>query len=122
MAAMTVSLGSIVVLPSFALIVTAGALGGTGSGFVFIPWLLLIQHHSGETIRGRVVAAAEAFDQIAFLAGMGLAVPVIAYAKPHHAYALTGVLLAVATAITAVSSSSRPGGARYWRIASEHPR
>jgi MFS family permease len=107
MAAMTISLGSIIVLPSFALIIAAGALGGAGSGFVFIPWLLLIQHYSSETIRGRVVAAAEAFDQMAFLVGMAVAVPVIAYAKPHHAYALTGLLLAAATAITAVSGSTR---------------
>ena len=104
MAAMGVSLGSIAALPNFPLIVAAGAVGGAGSGFVFIPWLLLIQHHSGDAIRGRVVAAAEGFDQVAFLAGMGIAVPVISYANPHHAYALAGLLLAAATIITAGSS------------------
>jgi MFS family permease len=109
MAAMAVSLGSIVILPTFALIVAAGALGGAGSGFVFIPWLLLIQHHSTDSFRGRVVAAAETFDQVAFLAGMGAAVPVISYANPHHAYALAGLLLALATVITAVTGSTQPG-------------
>jgi MFS family permease len=108
MAAMAISLGSIVVLPTFALIVAAGAVGGAGSGFVFIPWLLLIQHHSTDAIRGRVVAAAEAFDQISFLAGMGAAVPVISITDPHHAYALAGLLLTAATVITAVSSPRRP--------------
>jgi MFS family permease len=106
MAAMAISLGSIVVLPSFALIVAAGAIGGAGSGFVFIPWLLLIQHYSSDALRGRVVAAAEGFDQIAFLVGMGAAVPVITYANPHHAYALAGLMLGIATAITAVFSST----------------
>jgi MFS family permease len=104
MAAMAISLGSIVVLPTFALIVAAGVIGGAGSGFVFIPWLLLIQHHSSDAVRGRVVAAAEAFDQISFLAGMVAAVAVISITNPHHAYALTGLLLAAATLITAVSS------------------
>jgi MFS family permease len=108
MAAMAISLGSIVVLPTFALIVAAGAVGGAGSGFVFIPWLLLIQHHSTDAIRGRVVAAAEAFDQIAFLVGMGAAVPVISITGPHQAYALAGLLLTAATIITAVSSPRRP--------------
>jgi MFS family permease len=108
MAAMAISLGSIVVLPTFALIVTAGVIGGAGSGFVFIPWLLLIQHHSADAVRGRVVAAAEAFDQISFLAGMGAAVPVISMTNPHQAYALTGVLLTTATIITAVSRPRRP--------------
>lgn len=103
MAAMTVSLGSIPLLPTFALIVAAGSLGGAGSGFVFIPWLLLIQHHSTDAVRGRVVAAAEAFDQIALLVGMVSVVPIIAYAKPHHAYALTGLLLAVATGVVALA-------------------
>jgi MFS family permease len=108
MAAMALSLGSIVFLPTFALIVAAGAIGGVGSGFVFIPWLLLIQHHSTDAVRGRVVAAAEAFDQIFFLAGMGAAVPVISMTNPHHAYALAGILLTAATLITAVSSPRRP--------------
>ncbi len=105
MAAMAVSLGSIAVLPTFPLIVAAGAIGGAGSGFVFIPWLLLLQHHSPDHVRGRVVAAADAFDQIAFLAGMGLAVPAIALANPHRAYALAGMLLVAATAMTALSNA-----------------
>jgi MFS family permease len=105
MGAMALSLGSIAVLPTFPLIVAAGAVGGAGSGFVFIPWLLLLQHHSPDPIRGRVVAAADAFDQIAFLAGMGLAVPAIWLADPHRAYALAGLLLVAATAMTAVASA-----------------
>ncbi|HEX6392626.1 MAG TPA: MFS transporter [Acidimicrobiales bacterium] len=106
-AAMGISLGSIIVLPDFPLIVGAGAIGGAGSGFVFIPWLLLLQRHSSEAIRGRVVAAAEGFDQVAFLIGMVIAVPIISWANPHHAYAIAGVLLAAATAITAVFGSTR---------------
>jgi MFS family permease len=111
MAAMAVSLGSIVVLPNFALIVAAGAIGGAGSGFVFIPWLLLIQHHAPDAIRGRVVAAAEAFDQMAFLAGMGVAVPAIALTNPHQAYAVCGVLLTAAAGIAAASSTTRASAA-----------
>jgi ENTS family enterobactin (siderophore) exporter len=104
MGAMAISIGSIVVLPTFALIVAAGALGGAGSGFVFVPWLILIQHHSPDAVRGRVVAAADAFDQICFLAGMGASVPFISATNPHVAYGLAGLLLAVATFITAVTS------------------
>jgi MFS family permease len=110
MAAMAISLGVIPLLPSFALIVAAGAIGGAGSGFVFIPWLLLIQHHSPDMIRGRVVAAAETFDQIAFVAGMGCAVPAISLTNPQQAYALAGILLSAATAITAMASTTRPRG------------
>jgi predicted MFS family arabinose efflux permease len=96
MAAMAVSLGSIVVLPNFPLIVAAGALGGVGNGFVFIPWLLVVQHHTADSVRGRVIAASDAFDQVALLCGMGLGVPVIALLGAHHAYGLTGLLLAAA--------------------------
>jgi MFS family permease len=112
MAGMAVSLGSIPLLPNFALIVAAGAIGGVGNGFVFIPWLLLVQHHTGDAIRGRVVAAAEAFEQLAFLAGMGAIVPVIASVGPHRAYAIPGALLAVAAgAATAPPRAARPATA-----------
>lgn len=37
--AMAVSLGLIPVLPTFPLIFGAGAVGGTGSGMTFVPWL-----------------------------------------------------------------------------------
>jgi hypothetical protein len=122
MAAMAISLGSIVVLPTFAMIVSAGVFGGAGSGFVFIPWLLLIQHHSTDAVRGRVVAAAEAFDQISFLAGMGVAVPIISMTNPQQAYALAGLLLTAATVITAVSSPRRPvvGPASALTTADDH--
>jgi MFS family permease len=105
MGAMAISLGSIPFLPTFALIVAAGAIGGAGSGFVFIPWLLLLQHHSADHVRGRVVAATEAFDQIAFLVGMGVVVPVISLANPHDAYAVAGVLLMAATAVCTVANA-----------------
>ena len=107
MAAMAVSLGSIAFLPKFAIIVVAGTVGGAGSGFVFIPWLLLIQHMSPDAVRGRVLAAAEAFDQVSFMAGMGLAVPAISIVNPHRAYGLTGLLLVTATVITAVTAGPR---------------
>ena len=105
MAAMAVSLGSIAFLPTFAIIVVAGTVGGFGSGFVFIPWLLLIQHMSPDWMRGRVVAAAEVFEQVAFIAGMGAAVPAISVLNAHHAYGLTGLLLLLATAIAAATGA-----------------
>jgi MFS family permease len=109
MAAMVVSLGSIVVLPNFPLIVAAGALGGVGNGFVFIPWLLVVPHHTADAIRGRVIAATDAFNQAAFLCGMGVGVPFIALVGAHHAYGLTGVLLAVSALLAsrAVPRSAR---------------
>lgn len=97
MLAMAVSLGSIVVLPSFALIVAAGTFGGVGNGFVFIPWLLVIQHRTPDGVRGRAIAATEALDQMAFLSGMGVAVPTVSLLGAHHAYGVTAVLLAGAT-------------------------
>ena len=103
MAAMAVSLGSIAFLPTFAVIVIAGTVGGAGSGFVFIPWVLLMQHLSPDRVRGRVVAAGEAFDQVSFIVGMGVAVPAISIANPHHAYGLTGLLLVAATVIAAAT-------------------
>jgi MFS family permease len=96
MAAMAMSLGSIVVLPTFGLIVAAGTIGGVGNGFVFVPWLLLLQHHTDDAVRGRAVAAAEAFDQIAFLVGMGVAVPAVSAVGPQRAYGIPGLLLAAA--------------------------
>jgi MFS family permease len=116
MAAMAVSLGSIVVLPTFALIVACGAIGGVGNGFVFIPWLLLVQHHTSDTVRGRVIAAAEAFDQVAFLGGMGLAVPAIAIVGAHHAYGVVGMLLAFAT-VVAITARRRETSSRGTRTA-----
>ncbi len=98
MAAMAVSLGSVAALPTFPLIVAAGTIGGAGSGFVFVPWLLLVQHRTVDAVRGRAIAAADTFNQIAFLAGMGLAVPAVALVGAHHSYALAGILLALASA------------------------
>lgn len=97
MIAMAVSLGSIAVIPTFTLIVAAGAVGGVGSGLVFIPWLVVIQRHTPDAVRGRVIGATDAFQQIAFLIGMGIAVPIIAIVGPHRAYATAGVALAIAT-------------------------
>jgi len=104
---MAVSLGSVPLLPTFGLIVSAGAIGGVGDGFVFVPWLLLVQHHTADAVRGRAVAATEAFDQVAFLAGMGLAVPAVAVVGPHHAYAVTGILLAMASVAAVIATRSR---------------
>jgi len=107
MMTMAVSLGSVPLLPTFGLIVSAGAIGGVGDGFVFVPWLLLVQHHTADAVRGRAVAATEAFDQVAFLAGMGLAVPAVAVVGPHHAYAVTGILLAMASVAAVIATRSR---------------
>jgi ENTS family enterobactin (siderophore) exporter len=109
MAAMAVSLGSIAVLPSFALIVATGATGGAGSGFVFVPVLSLIQHHTEDRARGRVIAAAESCEQVAFLIGMGVAAPAISIFRPQHVYALTGGALVLATlfAIRAAATADR---------------
>ncbi|HEV2368943.1 MAG TPA: hypothetical protein VGR90_03660 [Acidimicrobiales bacterium] len=96
---MAVSLGSIAVLPSFAAIVGVGLLGGFGSGFTFVPWLVLIQHHFADQVRGRAVAASETLNQVLFLAGMGAAVPAIALVNAHRAYAVAGILLALATVV-----------------------
>jgi hypothetical protein len=118
MVAMSVSLGSIVVLPTFGLIVAAGAIGGAGSGFVFVPWLVFIQHQTEDEIRGRVLAAADAFDQSAFLVGLGLAVPVLSWVGPHSAYGVAGALLALAAVMAAfaaleASDATRPAGASF---------
>jgi hypothetical protein len=98
---MAVSIGSIPLLPTFPLIVAAGAIGGAGSGFVFIPWLLLLQHRAADTVRGRVVAAAEALDQVAFLCGMGAAAVAVSLVSPQRAYGVAGLLLLAATAAAA---------------------
>lgn len=107
---MAVSLGSIAALPNFAVIVAVGTLGGFGSGFTFIPWLVLVQHHMPDNLRGRVIAAAEAANQLVFLAGMGLAVPAVSLFNAHRAYALAGILLTVAAmcGATALRPSGRP--------------
>jgi len=113
MIGMTVSLGSVVVLPTFALIVAAGAIGGVGNGFVFVPWLLLVQHHVADAVRGRVVAATEAFDQVTFLLGMALAIPALSWVGPQRSYGLTAALLAIATAaaLRATVASTATGDA-----------
>jgi predicted small integral membrane protein len=108
MGAMAASLASIAVLPSFALIVAVGAIGGAGSGFVFVPLLLLVQHHTDDAVRGRVVAATESCEQVAFLLGMGLSAPLISAMRPQHAYALVGVALMAATVFAAQAAASVP--------------
>ena len=109
MLAMALSLGSIVVLPSFALIVAAGAVGGVGNGFVFVPWLLIVQDGTADRVRGRVIAAAEACDQVAFLIGMGLAAIAVSSLGPQRAYGVAGALLLAATsgAVLAVTGARR---------------
>ncbi|HET6794801.1 MAG TPA: MFS transporter, partial [Acidimicrobiales bacterium] len=107
-ALMALSLGSIAALPSFAAIVVVGTVGGFGSGFTFVPWLVLIQNEIVDRLRGRVVAASEALNQVLFLAGMGMAVPAVSMAGAHRAYALTGVLLTVAALAGAASLRPAP--------------
>jgi hypothetical protein len=109
MLAMAVSLGCIPFLPTFPLIVAAGTIGGVGNGFVFIPWLLLVQHRAADNVRGRVIAAAEACDQVAFLAGMCLAAPAVFIAGPQRAYGLAGLLLLVAGAAAARAARTAVG-------------
>ena len=106
-AAMACSLGSIAALPGFWMIVSVGTIGGTGAGFVFVPWILLIQTHTPDETRGRAVAAADALDQVFFLAGMGVAVPAVIATGPHHVYALVGIILALATVVALRTLTSR---------------
>jgi MFS family permease len=111
MGAMAVSLGSIAVLPTFPLIVAVGAIGGTGSGFVFVPLLLLVQHHTTDAVRGRVVAATESCEQVAFLLGMAAAALAISLVDAQRAYALAGAALLVAALCAArAASTSRDTG------------
>lgn len=108
MTAMAVSLGSVAVLPTFALIVAVGAIGGAGNGFVNVPVLLLLQHHTNDRVRGRVVAAIESCEQVTFLLGMGVAAVGISVVHPQQAYAITGgaLLLGTLFAVRAASLTS----------------
>lgn len=95
MAAMAISLGAIPVLPTFGLIVGAGTIGGVGSGLTFVPWLVIVQERIADALRGRVIAASESLNQMLFLVGMGVAAPALTLVGPHHAYGLTGIILAI---------------------------
>jgi hypothetical protein len=78
---------------------------------VFVPWMLIIQDRVADNVRGRVFAAIEACDQVAFLIGMGLAAIAVSSVGPQRAYGLAGVLLLTATAAAAlaVATANRPG-------------
>lgn len=62
-------------------------------------------------MRGRVIAATESCEQVAFLVGMGLAAVLISHVQPQHAYAVAGVGLLAATifAARAASANERVG-------------
>lgn len=107
---MAASLGAIPLLPTFGLIVAAGAIGGVGSGGTFVPWLVVIQHEVADALRGRVVAATESLNQLLFLAGMAVATPALSALGPHRAYGLTGGILALG-ALAGVAAVAAPGSA-----------
>jgi sugar phosphate permease len=73
---------------------------------VNVPVLLLLQHHTADHVRGRVVAATESCEQVAFLIGMGIAAIGISTVHPQQAYAITGgaAVLGTLFAVRAVSS------------------
>ena len=61
---------SIALLPAFALIVVVGGAGGLGQGVVMVAWRGMVQRGTPDRVRGRVFAAADAFQETAFMVGM----------------------------------------------------
>ena len=94
--AMGVSIGSITVMPTLWAIILVGALGGIGSGIAFAPWFSLVQRRAPDAVRGRVLAAGEAAEQVAFALGMLAAGPIVAAVGPQPAYVVPGLLLVAA--------------------------
>ena len=99
--AMAVSIGSIAVMPTFALAVLVGTVGGVGSGFAFTPWFSLVQRATDDRVRGRVFAAAETCEQVAFVLGMLAGALVVDAVGARMAYLVPGALLALGAAAAA---------------------
>jgi MFS family permease len=100
-AAMALSLRSIAAMPAVAPIVLVGTIGGLGSGYAFTPWFTMVQRLTEDVHRSRVFAAAEACEQVAFVAGMLVAGCIVDAVGPRATYLVPGVLLALGAAIAA---------------------
>jgi hypothetical protein len=61
--AMAISIGSIAVMPLFALDVLVGTVRGVGSNYAFTEWFSLVQRATDDRIRSRVFAAAGTCEQ-----------------------------------------------------------
>jgi MFS family permease len=102
--AMGASLASIVVIPELWAIIVVGAIGGFGSGVAFAPWYSLVQRAAPDAVRGRVLAAAEGSEQVAFAVGMLVAGPVVGAIGAQPSYLVPGVLLAAAALVAQIDA------------------
>jgi len=107
-AAMGVSLGSISVMPNLPAAIVVGALGGLGAGLSFTQWYTLLQRASPDAERGTSFAIAETIEQVAFVAGMVAAGPVVDALGPQPTYLLPGALLLTATAAATLVAGRAP--------------
>jgi MFS family permease len=98
-AAMGMSLGSIAVMPNLPSAIIVGMVGGLGAGLSFTQWYTLLQRASPDTERGTSFAIAETLDQVAFVAGMVAAGPIVDAVGPRPTYLVPGALLLAATTV-----------------------
>jgi len=92
-------LGSIAVMPNLPSAIVVGTVGGLGAGLSFTQWYTLLQRASPDTERGTSFAIAETLDQVAFVAGMVAAGPIVDAVGPQPTYLVPGALLLAATAV-----------------------
>jgi MFS family permease len=98
-AAMGLAIGAIAAMPTFALAVAVGTVGGVGSGLGLAAWFSLVQRATPDQGRGAVFALAETCEQGAFVAGMLAAGGIIALVDVPLAYLAPGSVLLAAAAV-----------------------
>jgi MFS family permease len=94
---LSLMLGSVAIAPFLWIVCVTQLIGGFFDTFVNVAEETVRQQRTPDELRSRVFAAGEAIVVIAMSASIAVGGPLIAFAGPRAAYALTGLLGVLAT-------------------------
>jgi MFS family permease len=116
-AVLAVSIAAIAALPSFPAIVVVGGVGGLGHGVAAAAWYGLVQRATTDDVRGRVLGASQAVEQISAALAMVAAAFLVTDLGAQLVYVVPGAALAAAATTAAVAlRAGAAGSARRTRL------
>jgi MFS family permease len=105
-----ISIAAIAALPSFPAIVVVGGVGGLGHGVHVAAWYGLVQRATPDELRGRILGASQAVEQLSAAAAMVAAAFLVNELGAQLVYVVPGGVLAAAGATAAVAVEWGPAG------------
>jgi MFS family permease len=109
-ALLAISIAAIAALPWFPAIVMVGGVGGLGHGVNVAAWYGLVQRATPDEVRGRVLGASQAVEQLSAAAAIVAAAFLVNELGAQLVYVVPGGVLAAAAAAAAVAVEWEPAG------------